>query len=156
MSSTGRQVLRVHAAGFMVMHTADSVVIQAAELMIVLAAYMMAMLAGGDGGVAGNDPSAKDLQEGEAGESTPNLEGSSRVPAGHMDHGQPAEGLRIHTEPGSLEKVSGRGVGRGSNNAANSHQALNKKVGVWCQVLPMAECFVSSHALSTPMKASHT
>lgn len=72
--------------------------------------------------------SAKDLQEGEAGESTPNLEGSARAPAGHMDHGLPAEGLRMHFEPGTLEKVSGRGVGRGANNAANSHQALNKKV----------------------------
>ena len=93
-----------------------------------LCTILLHAAAAGDAALPGGDPSAKDLQEGEAGESTPNLEGSSRVPASHMDHGLPAEGLRIHTEPGTLEKVSGRGVGRGPNNAANSHQALNKKV----------------------------
>lgn len=129
----------MHAAGLIVMHAADAMAMQAADTMVVCTADVF-LYAGGDMGVPGGDPSAKDLQEGEAGESTPNLEGSSRVPAGHMDHGLPAEGLRMHTEPGVLEKVSGRGVGRGSNNAANSHQALNKKVAFWCQALSMAEC----------------
>ena len=76
---------------------------------------------------------ALDLQEGEAGESTPNLAGSSRVPAGHMDHGLPAEGLRIHNDPGVTEgvteAVAGSTVsGRAAPNAANASQALNKKV----------------------------
>ena len=75
-----------------------------------------------------------DLQEGEAGESTPNLAGSSRVPAGHMDHGLPAEGLRMHSDgnavtEGVTEAVTGNAVsGRAAHNAANASQALNKKV----------------------------
>ena len=76
---------------------------------------------------------AADLQEGEAGESTPDLAGSSRVPAGHMDHGLPAEGLRMHTDTGVTEgvteAVTGTAVsGRAAPNAANASQALNKKV----------------------------
>ncbi|KAL3147326.1 hypothetical protein ABBQ32_002810 [Trebouxia sp. C0010 RCD-2024] len=76
--------------------------------------------------------SAADLQEGEAGESTPNLASSSRVPAGHMDHGLPAEGLRMHTDgmvtEGVTEGVTGNTAsGRAAVNASNASQALNKK-----------------------------
>ena len=102
--------------------------------------------------------SAKDLQEGEAGESTPNLEGSSRVPAGHIDHGLPAEGLRMHTEPGTLEKVSGRGVGRGSNSGANSHQALNKKVCVCLALLLIVStehCACQNWSVSAHISPTH-
>lgn len=77
--------------------------------------------------------SAADLQEGEAGESTPNLASSSRVPAGHMDHGLPAEGLRMHSEDmvteGVTEGVTGNTAsGRAALNVSNASQALNKKV----------------------------
>ncbi len=88
------------------------------------------MAAAGDqpGGI--KDHMAADLQEGEAGESTPNLDGGSRVPAGHLDHGLPAEGLRMHTDPAVTEGVTeGVGVsGRAAPSAANASQALNKKV----------------------------
>jgi len=92
------------------------------------------MAATGDqpGGI--KDHMAADLQEGEAGESTPNLGGGSRVPAGHLDHGLPAEGLRMHTDPAGTDGVTegvteGVGVsGRAAPNAANASQALNKKV----------------------------
>lgn len=91
------------------------------------------MAAAGDqpGGI--KDHMAADLQEGEAGESTPNLGGGSRVPAGHLDHGLPAEGLRMHTDPAGTDGVT-EGVteavgvsGRAAPNAANASQALNKK-----------------------------
>ena len=91
----------------------------------------------GDHMAAAGDQTAADLQEGEAGESTPNLGGGTRVPAGHLDHGLPAEGLRMHTEPAAIqgvmdgvtEGVTGTGVsGRAAPTAANASQALNKKV----------------------------
>lgn len=90
-------------------------------------------IAGGHPTTAGG-ASAADLQEGEAGESTPNLANSSRVPAGHMDHGLPAEGLRIHSNgnmvtEGLTEAVTGNAVsGRAAHNVTNASQALNKKV----------------------------
>ncbi len=96
------------------------------------------MAAVGDQPEGIKDHMAADLQEGEAGESTPNLGGGSRIPAGHLDHGLPAEGLRMHTDPagtdGGTEGVAegvteGVGVsGRAAPNAANASQALNKKV----------------------------
>ncbi|DBB01426.1 TPA: hypothetical protein ACH3X1_000090 [Trebouxia sp. C0004] len=98
-----------------------------------MAAARDPMAAAGDqpGGI--KDHMTADLQEGEAGESTPNLDGGSRVPAGHLDHGLPAEGLRMHADPagtdGATEGVTeGVGVsGRAAPNAANASQALNKK-----------------------------
>lgn len=96
--------------------------------------------AGGHPTTAGGHPTtaggatAADLQEGEAGESTPNLAGSSRVPAGHMDHGLPAEGLRMHADgnavtEGVTEAVTGSAVsGRAAHNVTNASQAMNKKV----------------------------
>ncbi len=94
--------------------------------------------AAGDQPGGSKDHMAADLQEGEAGESTPNLDGGSRVPAGHLDHGLPAEGLRMHTDPAGTDGVTegvtdgvteGVGVsGRAAPNAANASQALNKKV----------------------------
>jgi len=89
--------------------------------------------AAGDQPGGSKDHMAADLQEGEAGESTPNLDGGSRVPAGHLDHGLPAEGLRMHTDPAGTDGVT-EGVtegvvsGRAAPNAANASQALNKKV----------------------------
>lgn len=90
--------------------------------------------------------SAADLQEGEAGESTPNLPSSSRVPAGHMDHGLPAEGLRMHTDgmvtEGVTEGVTGNTAsGRAAVNVSNASQALNKKVAANILLL----CGVSVH-----------
>ena len=90
-------------------------------------------IAGGHPTTAGGATPA-DLQEGEAGESTPNLAGSSRVPAGHMDHGLPAEGLRMHSDgnairEGVTEAVTGNAVsGRAAHNVTNASQVLNKKV----------------------------
>lgn len=90
-------------------------------------------IAGGHPTTAGGTTPA-DLQEGEAGESTPNLAGSSRVPAGHMDHGLPAEGLRMHSDGNAVTEgvtaaVTGHAVsGRAAHNATNASQALNKKV----------------------------
>lgn len=91
------------------------------------------MAATGNYAASAGDHMAADLQEGEAGESTPNLGGGTRVPAGHLDHGLPAEGLRRHTDPAVTdvvtEGVTGAGVsGRAAPNAANASQALNKKV----------------------------
>lgn len=91
------------------------------------------MAAAGDQPGAVRNHLAADLQEGEAGESTPNLEGGTRVPAGHLDHGMPAEGLRMHTDAaiteGVTEGVTGAGLsGRAAPTSANASQALNKKV----------------------------
>lgn len=89
--------------------------------------------AGGHPTTAGG-ATAADLQEGEAGESTPNLAGSSRVPAGHMDHGLPAEGIRMHADgnavtEGVTEAVTGIVVSRrAAHKVTNASQALNKKV----------------------------
>ena len=111
-------------------------------------------LTAGDAATAAAHPTtagrttAADLQEGEAGESTPNLAGSSRVPAGHMDHGLPAEGLRMYTDTGVTEgvteAVTGTAVsGRAAPNAANASQALNKKVS------PLPSLSSYSHVLQT-------
>ena len=104
------------------------------------------MAAAGDQPGAVRNHLAADLQEGEAGESTPNLEGGTRVPAGHLDHGLPAEGLRMHTDAaiteGVTEGVTGAGLsGRAAPTSANASQALNKKVQpLGCQNLTCWGC----------------